>query len=582
MSYQLDVKGKTINQIARWYFEDELYVNRKYQRKLVWSLEEKKLFIDSLMSQFPTPSIMLNSVSENGENGLTYHRYEIVDGMQRLDAILSFITGEFELEYAKGATGYFDISAMPIAQKLVENQQIVQHEPKIPVELCLDFADTEVPVIISQQSEEKIAEIFCRINSSGRKLSLQDLRQASVVDDFSELVRRCAIRIRGDYTYTDCINLCDMRKISISGRGLNYGINHHDIFWRRHNIIIYDNLRSSRDEEIIAALLTNILLKKTGRVNSNLLDKMYDQDSEENKEAIKVIKCIGRENIEEAFDSVRATIDNIFYHVNSTYSNYLFSTRKVSGKDDIFQIIFLALYQLQREKYQICDYEEVANTLKESTGSIFLKIIEGKKTDANDINFMYQSIYSLLKGKMRMKKNRESTAIEQDIMHRLSLSDIEMSMTEFKIGILEFESHEINHACIEKIARTLVAMANSPVEEEGFVIIGIANEEKAAKKWENTYGKMATIYGQHFVVGIEAEALSRYHDIDVYMQAVKDLIKAQPISEPLKQYVLSNLLIINFEDVKLLLIKSKRQDSQSTYNGEICVRNGNSTESMRR
>lgn len=38
---KLDVKGKTINQIARWYFNDELYVNRKYQRKLVWSLEEK-------------------------------------------------------------------------------------------------------------------------------------------------------------------------------------------------------------------------------------------------------------------------------------------------------------------------------------------------------------------------------------------------------------------------------------------------------------------------------------------------------------------------------------------------------------
>lgn len=38
---KLDVKGKTINQIARWYFNGELFVNRRYQRKLVWTLEEK-------------------------------------------------------------------------------------------------------------------------------------------------------------------------------------------------------------------------------------------------------------------------------------------------------------------------------------------------------------------------------------------------------------------------------------------------------------------------------------------------------------------------------------------------------------
>ena len=55
MANKLDVKGKTINQIARWYFENELYVNRRYQRKLVWSIEEKKLYIDSLLRNYPTP-----------------------------------------------------------------------------------------------------------------------------------------------------------------------------------------------------------------------------------------------------------------------------------------------------------------------------------------------------------------------------------------------------------------------------------------------------------------------------------------------------------------------------------------------
>ena len=77
VSEKLDVKGKTINQIARWYFNDELFVNRRYQRKLVWSLEEKKLFIDSIINKYPTPSIMINDFQELID-GKEYQRYEIV------------------------------------------------------------------------------------------------------------------------------------------------------------------------------------------------------------------------------------------------------------------------------------------------------------------------------------------------------------------------------------------------------------------------------------------------------------------------------------------------------------------------
>ena len=69
MANKLDVKGKTINQIARWYFDNELYVNRRYQRKLVWSIEEKKLYIDSLLQNYPTPSIMLNALQEEDKAG---------------------------------------------------------------------------------------------------------------------------------------------------------------------------------------------------------------------------------------------------------------------------------------------------------------------------------------------------------------------------------------------------------------------------------------------------------------------------------------------------------------------------------
>jgi uncharacterized protein with ParB-like and HNH nuclease domain len=37
------------------YRDDKLYVNRCYQRKLVWTLEEKQKLIESILKRYPVP-----------------------------------------------------------------------------------------------------------------------------------------------------------------------------------------------------------------------------------------------------------------------------------------------------------------------------------------------------------------------------------------------------------------------------------------------------------------------------------------------------------------------------------------------
>lgn len=572
MSKPLDVKGKTISQIARWYFDNQLYVNRTYQRKLVWSLDEKKLFIDSLLSRFPTPSIILNEVDKN-----EMRHYEIIDGMQRLDAILSFLLGNFPVDY-NGSCGYFDKSAIAVVQKELQNTTLPPEYELLSLNDCLDFADVEIPVVICNQDEHNITDIFCRINSSGKKLSLHDLRQASVINDFSELVRRCSTHIRGDYTYTDIINLCDMRKISLSGKGLDYGINHEDVFWRRHQIITYDNLRQSRDEEIVASILANFLLDRTGHVNKTLLNKLYNSDSDECQAVISKIQCIGMENIEESFISTKSCFDTIFSSINDTFSNYLFSSKTTPGKDNIFQNVFQALLILCREGYVVDDYPRFANILKQKINTIFLKFVSGDKVSSNEVSSMYSTFYSALKDNMIKSISRDTTPMESVVKQRLSMSNIELSMTEFKIGILDFFSHRMNVSCMEKIAQTLVAMANTPCTETGYVIVGVANNKTSSDDWVRNYSQQPLLFGKHYVVGVEDEALSQYHDLDHYMQAIKDKFKSFNISEPLKQYILSNIQIINFENKTLLVFETRRTDSDSTYNGVAYIRNGNSTE----
>src|SRR5690242_16226670 len=86
-------RGMSVQEAYRLFRENRLIVNRKYQRKLVWSLDEKQNLIDSLIKDYPIPLILLADASISGS---TF--YEIMDGMQRLNAIFGFIDNVFSVD----------------------------------------------------------------------------------------------------------------------------------------------------------------------------------------------------------------------------------------------------------------------------------------------------------------------------------------------------------------------------------------------------------------------------------------------------------------------------------------------------
>jgi len=73
----------SVQTVYTWYREGKLLVNRRYQRKLVWTLEEKQKLIESALKKYPIPAILL--AERDGNRGT----YEIIDGLQRLHSIVS-------------------------------------------------------------------------------------------------------------------------------------------------------------------------------------------------------------------------------------------------------------------------------------------------------------------------------------------------------------------------------------------------------------------------------------------------------------------------------------------------------------
>ena len=185
MKERNDIRGEKTEYIISLYLEDKIWVDRKYQRKLVWEESDKKLFIQSLFESIPVPAVIY--AYREDENGA--ERYEIIDGLQRTNAIVSFMMGEFPVDI-DGETGYFDPSQSHPTFGVLQKGQYPENDKLLDSKLCYDFARIEIPVIIIPQNDMYIEKIFNRINSTGRKLSPQDIRQSLSHNRFSDNNKR--------------------------------------------------------------------------------------------------------------------------------------------------------------------------------------------------------------------------------------------------------------------------------------------------------------------------------------------------------------------------------------------------------
>src|SRR4051794_16794821 len=99
---ELTVRSESVQRVFNLYRGDRFRVNRRYQRKLVWSVEEKQRLIDSLLRDLPVPLFLVAELATGTEQA-----YELIDGMQRLNAIFAFIENEYAV-----ADEYFDLDAL--------------------------------------------------------------------------------------------------------------------------------------------------------------------------------------------------------------------------------------------------------------------------------------------------------------------------------------------------------------------------------------------------------------------------------------------------------------------------------------
>ncbi|MEE1257303.1 MAG: DUF262 domain-containing protein [Lachnospiraceae bacterium] len=472
----LTVRSESVQRIYGYYLEQQLVVNRRYQRKLVWSVEEKASFIDSIRKNYPVPLILLAE-----SKGIEGDVLEIIDGMQRLNSITSFIENEFSVDGY-----YFDLETMAETKLMKDEGVLIQQEPLLGRKECAEITSYVLPMSTYKgASEAEIDEVFRRINANGKHLSKQEIRQAGALSLFAELVRVISSEIRGDVSLNSRLVLNNMREISITSKELNYGINVDEVFWVKSAIIRREQVRESKDEEIIAEIIAAMLFDEIPASSSKILDEYYSL-KDINKRAIELeekIKLRTVDGIKKDFFVVFDVIKGLLNVAGTNFNSLISKDRTFDKVPRYFQIVFLAFYKLiVKENKKIISQFELLKVLDGITVNVRLSRGGGNWSAVerdNSINAIVGMIDKCF------VENTEDPAIVKwstELETILKQSNIEQTCFDFKLGFCDIKSGAFNEETYKKCIKTLTAMANRGKNAIGYVIAGVADKKEDADK----------------------------------------------------------------------------------------------------
>lgn len=154
----------TISDFIEWNRKGQLKLDPDFQRGSVWSTPAKVFLIDTILNDLPIPQVYFRTRVDAATQTTVR---EVVDGQQRLRAILEFASGKLRL-----------------------SSKAPRHKGKLYDNLSLEdkelFLNYKMPVVqLLNASNAEVLEVFARLNSYSVKVTPAELRHA----EYSEPVK---------------------------------------------------------------------------------------------------------------------------------------------------------------------------------------------------------------------------------------------------------------------------------------------------------------------------------------------------------------------------------------------------------
>lgn len=170
MTWTWNSSSHPISDIRDWSTQKRLEIRPDFQRKEVWSPAARILLMDTILRKIPIPKIFFQAVIRSKD---TYRI--VIDGQQRIKAILSFLNDDFLLE--KPYSGPHE------GKKYSELPQDVQDE----------FLAYKIDINeIRNATEDVVRDIYLRVNKYTVALNKQELRRADFPGEYLNLSEKLA------------------------------------------------------------------------------------------------------------------------------------------------------------------------------------------------------------------------------------------------------------------------------------------------------------------------------------------------------------------------------------------------------
>ncbi|MGQ8867679.1 GmrSD restriction endonuclease domain-containing protein [Myroides sp. TSA_177.3] len=563
----------SIQEIYRQYSDKKFLVNRKYQRKLVWTVDEKEYLIDSIISDFPIPLILFAKTQDD--------KFEIIDGLQRLNAIISFVENRFSVDGK-----FFDVNQSSRAKQNCDKKlfdAVTDFSLLLDPQTCANFLDYQLAITVYPNSNENIiTDIFGRINSGGKQLSPQEKRQAGMIDNFSDLIRKISSEIRGDSS-NDLLELSDMPEISIDStrENIGYGLIAEDIFWCKNGVIWKKQLRDSEDEEMIVDIVSSILKDEPLAKSRDLFNKIYDENSDVHKELNKELIIYGAERITHEIKVVFSILEEIFDSQNTTIID-ITNPKSRNPVKESFYSIFMALFTLiVKEEKSPAEKDKIVNALqylqKKMTSTANYSVTADRE---KNIDLTYGLIH-----KFFVKKDppvlKHGAGLALDFENSIRRSKIESNRYECKQGFFDLSTkRKLNQKLYKEIIDTICGIANVGPEEDGFLFFGVADKQSDAETIKKLDSIVFRTINDRYIVGIDRELKIEKWSLDDYVNKLLGEIDKSELSEPLKSQVKSQIDIIDYKGMSIIRIRIPKQSEISFVGKKSFIRENSKTIEM--
>jgi hypothetical protein len=206
----------------QWKGTDSLSLTPKFQRRGVWKRAARSFFVDTLLRGMPVPPVYIRTVQSPDRKRVIR---EVIDGQQRIAAVLDFVEGKYALAKSLGGTW----AGKHFAKLGAEDQDKITG---------YGFSSE----VFQSISDLEVLEIFSRLNTYSVKLNAQELRNGAYFGPFKRTMYALALE--------------------------------HLEFWRRHRIFSEQNIARMLEVEFTSEVVVAQIVGMQDKKKS--LDHYYD------------------------------------------------------------------------------------------------------------------------------------------------------------------------------------------------------------------------------------------------------------------------------------------------------------------